>query len=157
MAVVQEHKRKVWPVLDYWELNGFVEAFTANIEVCSQRLREWRRQGANVSLMDLKKAYLQICVDKVLWPFQTVIIKGKQFCLTRLGFSLNVVLLVMKSVITVISSQDQEIKTATSPYVDNIFISAARVRQHFADYGLVCKDPKRLKDGAKVLGLQVWG
>ena len=42
MAVVQEHKQKVWLVLDYRELNDFVEAFTANAEVCLQRLREWR-------------------------------------------------------------------------------------------------------------------
>ena len=68
----------------------------------------------------------------------------------------------MKSAITAIRSQDQEIKTATSAYIDDIFIdksrvSAARVRQYFADYGLVSKDPERLRDGAKVLGLQVWG
>ena len=42
MAVVQEHKQKVWLVLNYQEMNSFVEAFTANIEVCSQRLREGR-------------------------------------------------------------------------------------------------------------------
>ena len=37
MAVVQ--KQKVRPVLDYWELNGFVDAFTANAEVCTQKVR----------------------------------------------------------------------------------------------------------------------
>ena len=35
MAVVQEHKQKIQPVLDYQKLNGFVEAFTANAEMCS--------------------------------------------------------------------------------------------------------------------------
>ena len=45
MAVVQEQKQKVCPVLDYRELNGFVDAFTANAEVCTQKLREWRWQG----------------------------------------------------------------------------------------------------------------
>ena len=40
MAVVQ--KQKVRLVLDYRELNGFVDAFTANAEVCTQKLREWR-------------------------------------------------------------------------------------------------------------------
>ena len=67
----------------------------------------------------------------------------------------------MKSVITKITSQDREIESAMSAYVDNIFInvsivSAAHMRQHFADYGLVCKDPEWLRDGAKVLGAQVW-
>ncbi len=97
-----------------------------------------------MSLVDLRKAYLQIRVDKVLWPFQTVILKGKQFCLTRLGFGLNVAPLVIKSIITTIRSQNQEIKSVTN--ADNIFIdesrvSAAHVQQHFTDYGLVCKDP----------------
>ena len=74
----------------------------------------------------------------------------------------NVVPLVIKSVITTIRSQDQEIKSAMSAYVDNIFIdesivSVAYMRQHFADYRLVCKDLERLRDRAKVLGLQVWG
>ena len=30
------------------------------------------------------------------------------------------------------------------------------IRQHFADYGLVCKDLKQLRDECKVMGLQVW-
>ena len=38
MAVMQEHKQKVRPVPDYQKLNGFVKAFTANAEVCTQRL-----------------------------------------------------------------------------------------------------------------------
>ena len=51
MAVVQEQKQKV---LDYRELNSFVDAFTANAEVWAQRLRECRRQG--VLLLDLRNA-----------------------------------------------------------------------------------------------------
>ena len=77
--------------------------------------------------MDLRKAYLQIGVDKVLWPFETVIIKGKRFCFTRLAFGLNVALLVMKYVISMIRSQDQEIKSAMLAYVDDIFIDESIV------------------------------
>ena len=51
MAVMQ--KQKVRLVLDYRELNSFVDAFTATAEVCTQKLREWWRQGVNVSLLDL--------------------------------------------------------------------------------------------------------
>ena len=120
IAVVQEQKQKVRPVLDYRELNGFVNAFTANAEVCAQKLGEWRRQGVNVSFLDLRNAYLQIHVDKA---FQTVIFRGQRFCLTRLGFGLNVAPLIMKSVIDAIVSQDHTIKSATSAYVDDIFIN----------------------------------
>ena len=66
ILVVQEQKQKVHPVLDYRELNGFVDAFTANAEVCAHKLREWQRQGVNMSLLDLRNAYLQIHVDKAL-------------------------------------------------------------------------------------------
>ena len=161
MAVMQEQKQKVRPVLDYQELNGFVDAFTANAEMCAQKLREWQQQGVNVLLLDLRNVYLQINVDKALWPFQIVIFRGQRFCLTRLGFGLNVVLLILKSVIDTIVSQDHTIKSATSAYVDDILINENRVpvsyvQQHFLDYGLVSKDPVRLRDGARILGLQVW-
>ena len=120
MAVVQVQKQKVCPVLDYRELNGFVDAFTANAEVCAQKLREWRRQGVKVSLLDLQNAYLQIHVDKALWPFQKVIFRGQRFCFTRLRFGLNVAPPIMKFVIDAIVSQGHTIKSATSPYVDDI-------------------------------------
>ena len=97
----------------------------------------------------------------MLWPFQTVIFRSQRFCLTRLGFGLNVAPLIMKSVIDAIVSQDHTIKSATSAYVDDILINenlvpASRAQQYFLDYGLVSKDPVRLRDGARVLGLQVW-
>ena len=60
MAVIPKNKVKVRPVLDYRELNTSIDAFTADADVCSDKMREWRREGENVSLIDLKKAYLQI-------------------------------------------------------------------------------------------------
>ena len=155
-AVVQ----KVHLVLDYRELYGFVDAFIANAEVCMQKLREWRQQGINMSLLDLRNAYLQIHVDKALWPFQTVIFRDQRFCFTWLGFGLNVAPLIMKFIIDAIISQDHMIKSATSAYVDDILINETldpvSLIQHFLDYGLVSKDPVQLRDGARVLGLQVW-
>ena len=112
-------------------------------------------------LLDLRNAYLQIHADKALWPFQTVIYRGQRFCLTWLGFGLNVAPLIMKSVIDAIVFQDHTIKSATSAYVDDILINeslvpASRGQQHFLDYGLVSKDPVRQRDGVRVLGLQIW-
>ena len=99
-----------------------------------------------MSLLDLQNSYLQIHIDKVLWPFQTVIFRGQRFCLTQLGFGLNVAPLIMKSVIDTIVSQVHTIKSATSAYIDDIFINeslvpASHMQQHFLDYGLVSKDP----------------
>ena len=67
----------------------------------------------------------------------------------------------LQHVIDAIVSQDHMIKSATSAYVDDILINenrvpASRVQQHFLDYGLVSKDLVRLRNRARVLGLQVW-
>ena len=64
-------------------------------------------------------------------------------------------------VIDAVISRDHMIKSATSVYVDDIFINeslvpASCVQQHFLDCGLVSKDPVLLRDGASVLVLQVW-
>ena len=57
-------------------------------------------------------------------------------------------------------SQDRSIKNAMSTYIDNIYINeslvpATFIREHQSDYGLTCKDPKKLEDEPKVLSLQV--
>ncbi|KRZ59014.1 hypothetical protein T02_4486 [Trichinella nativa] len=61
--------------MDFRELNSYIENHTADADVCSQKLREWRRQGVDVALIELKKAYLQIRIDKSLWRYQTVAFK----------------------------------------------------------------------------------
>ena len=68
MAVVQQNKSKVRPVLDFRELNGYIDAYTAHADICMQKLREWRKKGSNVSVLNLRRAYLQVHVHKSLWP-----------------------------------------------------------------------------------------
>ncbi|KRZ51909.1 hypothetical protein T02_9091 [Trichinella nativa] len=136
MAVIQRNK-KVRPVLNFRELNAHIESYTADEDVCSQKLREWRRQGVNVALIDLKKAYLQIRIDKSLWPYQTVVFKGKRYCLTRLGFSLNVAPLMMKAVLNRVISRDPDVRKGTSAYIDDILVNESvvavdRVKRHLA-------------------------
>ena len=53
MAVEQESKDKVRPVLDSRELNQFVSSHTTEGEVCQETLRKWRRMGEKVVLLDL--------------------------------------------------------------------------------------------------------
>ena len=162
MAVVQQNKDKVRPVMDFRELNSFVEAHTADADVCADKIREWRRQGHNVSTLDLSSAYMQVHVAKPLWPFQTVIFRGTRYCLTRLGFGLNVAPLVMKTVIAAALSLDESVRKAASPYVDDIFVNedlmaASDVHKHLEKCGLICKPAERVADGARVLGLWVRG
>ena len=114
MAVVQENKGKVRPVLDFREVNSFVDTFTADVDVCNVKLREWRQMGENVALLDLKKAYLQIYVEESLWPYQTIEFNKKRYCLTRLGFGLNVAPRIMKTVLETVAKQNVNVEKAVS-------------------------------------------
>lgn len=160
MAVVQPNKDKVRPVMDFRELNSFVQAHTADADVCADKIRGWRREGNNVSTLDMSSAYMQVHVTKHLWPFQTVIFRDKRYCLTRLGFGLNVAPLIMKCVVAAALSRNEKVDKASSSYYDDIFVnedimSADGVRKHLEKHGLVCKPAERLADGARVLGLWV--
>ena len=88
-------------------------------------------------------------------------IKGQRYCLTRLGFGLNVAPQIMQSVVKAVIGQDETVSSATSSYIDDIFVnesacSAAQVKMHLERFGLTCKDPEQLSSGARVLGVYVW-
>lgn len=160
MAVVQRNKAKVRPVLDFRELNEHIQSYTANADVCAERMRQWRKQGCNVALIDLTKAYLQIAMDKELWSYQTVMYEGQRLCLTRLGFGLNVAPVIMRAVLDAVLKQEPAVYAGTSAYIDDVFVnedivSAEVVVSHLRRFGLSCKPPERLRDGARVLGVRV--
>ena len=160
LAVQQTNQAKVRPVMDFRELNGFVTAHTADSDVCADMLRRWRRHGANVAIVDLRKAYLQLHVQQQLWPFQTVVVRGQRYCLTRLGFGLSVAPQVMKAVVRAVLEQDASVGQAVLPYVDDLLVnedivSAEQVIEHFGKYGLECKPPERAAAGTRLLGLRV--
>ena len=156
MAVKQNNKTKVRPVLDYRELNCHVPAHTADADT----LRKWRRHGAKLAVVDLKRAYLQLRTDRRLWLFQTVVIGGRRYALARVGFGLSIAPLVLKAVVRAVLQQDPDVERATIPYVDDLclnedIVSADRVVEHFASYGLECKPPQRAANGARMLGFRV--
>ena len=161
MAVDQPHKGKVRPVLDFRELNSYIPVHAASADVCAEELRKWRRHGVEVAVVDLEKAYLQLHVDQDLWPYQTVMIEGQRYCLGRLGFGLNVAPAIMKAVVQAVLDQDDRIRKAVLAYVDDLFVDesvakADEVIAHFAGFGLKCKAPQRVADGAvRALGLRV--
>ena len=95
-------------------------------------------KGSNVSLLDLKGAYLQVRVQKTLWLFQTVKIDGQRYCLTRLGFGLNVAPLIMKAIVSAMLSQEEAY--IYDIYVNEDVMPTIHVREHLARFGLECKD-----------------
>ena len=139
-----------------------MDPFMVRADICTEKLREWRRAGSNESMLDLCKAYLQVCVQQSLWFYQTVLFKGRRYCLTRMGFGLNVAPSIMQTIVDAILMEDKHIHRATSAsiddvYVDKSIVSAACVKEHLYSFSLLSKEPERLLDGARVLGLQVWG
>ena len=161
MVVVQPTKKKVRPVLDFRELNQYVECHTGDdeINICSERLREWRKTKGELELVDLQSAYLQIRVDKDLWKHQIVKFGGKTYCLTRLGFGLNVAPRIMAVILKRVLSKDDRVKSSTSSYVDDILVNTSQVTSaelvsHLDKYGLKSKPPEKL-DGGAALGLRL--
>ena len=115
-------KSKVRPVLDFLELNEYVDAFTAHADVCVQKLRGWRKKGSNVSVLDPRKVYLQVRVHKSLWSYLTVILEGKRYCLSCVGFGLNVALFIMRAIVEATLSNDDAVRQATLAYICYILI-----------------------------------
>ena len=67
---------------------------------------------------------------------------------------------IMRAIVEDALSKDDAVRQATSAYIDDVFInedivSATRVKQYLANFGLKSKEPERLQNGAQVLGLTV--
>ena len=115
-----------------------------------------------MAVVDLQKAYLQLHVEQRLWPYQTVIVHGKRYALSRLGFGNSVAPQIMKTVVRAVLDQDPKVAEAVLPYADDLLVnedilSAEEVMDHFRKFGLLCKAPERATDavGARLLGLRV--
>ena len=162
LAAFQPNKdRKIRPVMDYGrELNQYISSNPGvDVAVCQDKLRKWRKFGSNCSMLDLKKAYLQLYVDDELLKFQAVRYKDKLYVMTRMGFGLNVAPKIMSRVLGKVLSMESAVDDGTDHYIDDIIVDEDKVsvdfvRSHLERYGLVTKDPEKICD-ARVLGLRV--
>ena len=160
MAVVQAAKGKVRPVLDFRELNDYVSSHTGTSVVCGEKIREWRKLGRNIKLLDLKKAYLQVRVDPSLWRYQVVSFEGTKYCLTRLGFGLNVAPKIMTAIVNKVLSMEADVRAGTDSYIDDIIVNenvvqADRVEALLRQFGLETK-PSTSVANSRVLGLKIF-
>lgn len=154
---------KIRPVLDFRYLNDHIVSRPGSATpLCQDRLREWRKLGPDCSVVDLRKAYLQIGIHPALWKFQGVRWNNQVFVLTRLGFGLNIAPKVMTRIVERVLSVNEPLKTGASSYIDDIFVnesvvSVETVVKTLSDYGLRTKPAERLgeEDCVRVLGLQV--
>ncbi|KFD50080.1 hypothetical protein M513_09040, partial [Trichuris suis] len=60
--------------------------------------------------------------EETLWPYQTVKHRGRRYCLTHLGFGLNVDLAISKAIVDKVLSFSSDACTGTSAYLDDILI-----------------------------------
>ena len=119
--------------MDSQKHNHHFDAFIVNADVCAAKLHEWQQKGSNVSVLDLRKVYL----DETLWLYQTVKIDGKRSCLTCLGFDLNVAFLIMKPIISTVLSQE---KALGSTFIDEIYVNEDFMHKIYISLECECKD-----------------
>ena len=158
LAQVQEHKSStpVRPCLDYRELNKLLLSQPGrDAPVCENILRKWRAIGdaGEFSVLDIKKAYLQIRVAPELLRYQVVIWKGERYAMTRMGFGMNVAPKIMDVVVQWIVRHF----SAVDNYVDDVVTptsDADAVAKQLAKYGLPTK-PVEPMASSRVLGLQL--
>lgn len=153
---------KVRPVLDYRSLNKAVQSHPGGATpICIDLLRAWRQKGGRCSIMDLRRAYLQVCVDPELWSFQAVRWNGKDYLLTRLGFGLASAPKIMTRIVEAVTGADDQISASVSSYIDDLYVvegkvTAAEVREHFSHWGLTAKPPEYIgSQKVRILGLRV--
>ena len=58
LMVYHDHKDKVRPVLDYHEMNQYIQSHTGKSKVCPEMLRRWRTMSDQLGVVNLKDVYL---------------------------------------------------------------------------------------------------
>jgi hypothetical protein len=172
--VIQLHKTtKVRPALDYSILNPYIKNtnFVSQSEVCHISLQRWRKLAV-AYLVDVDKAYMNVEVDRSLYPYQVVEVDGAQYAMTRMGFGLNVAPRVLKCLIQQVL-KEAKLDDVTNPYRDDVVVGSEhetaraqilqqvdQVREALLKHGLPTKQPVNLYDFSngptKALGLELF-
>ncbi len=174
--IPQVHKStKVRPTLDYKLINPFIlcRESVSQSEICHKVLREWRKYQT-AFLVDVEKAYMNVHAAKHLLPFQAVWVHGKLYCMTRMGFGLNIAPRVLKVLIEHILSSAQLTDIAL-PYRDDLLIGSCsfsesdrrksletleRARKILLQHGMPTKAPIDILDVSRgpnrALGLELF-
>ena len=94
-----------------------------------------------MSLLALRRVYLQVHVHESLWPFQTVKVDWKWYCLTCLRFSLNVAPLIIKTIISMVLTQEEAVGICIH-------------RWHLHQWGCHARNPHQRTSGSVWAGMQ---
>ena len=162
-GILQVNKSKIRPIFDFRKLNNYVDVYSGSADICLEKLRTWRRKGSRFSMLDLSEAYMQIRVHKEMWRYQSCIINGKKYALTRMGFGLNIAPTIMTEIVKWILNSDPRVRENTDSYIDDIYvyettITVDEIRMLFEKFSLKCKKPENLSmdKEVRVLGVKVF-
>ena len=119
---------KVRPVFDFRVLNSRIQSHPGGATPpCADRLRDWRQRGSSCAVLDLRKAYLEVHVDRSLWAHQAVRWKGRVYLLTRLGFGLASAPKIMTSIVEAVIAEDPNFAKSVSSYIDDLYVDTSKV------------------------------
>lgn len=106
------------------KLSQHVDTFTTDADICVAKFREWhKKRWKCITTWFEDSIGLQVCIDESLWLYQTLVIWSKWYCLTCLGFGLNMVPMKIEAIVEAILSQEDNVKEVISTYIDNIFVN----------------------------------
>ena len=137
MAVFQQNKSKVRPVLNFRELSGYVDAYTAHAGVLCTKIKRVEKEGLQrVSARPPKGVFASACAQIFVavpdsYPRRKEVLGFRRK--EVLGFGLNVAPSIMRAIVEATLLKDDAVRQATLAYIDDVFInediaSATRVR-----------------------------
>ena len=156
LATCQEHKTStpVRPCLDFRLLNNHILSHPGNdVPVCGEKLRDWRSKSTELSVVDIRKAYLNVRLHPSLFPYQTIVWQGKTYCMERMAFGLSVAPKLMDAIV---KYSIREFPDADN-FIDDIIVPSEQsesVSACLETYGLPTKPAVKLHE-ATVLGLKL--
>nr|XP_047132503.1 uncharacterized protein LOC101240105 [Hydra vulgaris] len=139
----------------------YVKVSTRDAHVINDAMREWRlmSKNSNDSVVDLRRAYLQIHVHKRHWPYQTVININQRCALTRLGFGLSLAPVMMNSILRYVLQQDSALAKTIRGYIVGTLAINGNGRKlviHMKKWDLHAKAPEYFGENTvRALGLEV--
>ena len=80
-----------------------------------------------VSVLDLRKSYLQIHIDESQLLHQPVKWKGKTYLLFRLGFGLSSAPKIMTRIVNFVIDSTANMKMVVSSYINDLYVNESSV------------------------------
>ena len=120
IAVLQQNKSNVHPMLDFHKLNENIDPYPTHADICVYKLREKRKKIPICLCVTFEKLTCKfVCISPC---DHTRLLSSRRYCLIHMGFGLNVTPSIMWTIMDVALLKDDTIWQATSVSIGNVFI-----------------------------------